>query len=112
MARQIQRIPRFYDGPFPTARSLKVLLPLMLEKIEERYECDVEHLFSQFRQILGENLSLMVHSLRFNENILYVLVKNSSLYSLLATHEKNRILKELRHRCKSVKIENISFKIG
>ena len=48
----------------------------------------------------------------FVEGILIVRVRNSSLYSLLVQHERNRLLAVLRKKFPAVTIRNIVFRLG
>lgn len=112
MARQIKRIPFGYDGQLPTGRSLKRLLPVALEQIQESYQEQGELIFLNFQEIIGAELSKMAKAYAFEGGLLYVKVANSTLYSLLSSHERGRILGEIRKRCKKHKIDNIVFRMG
>jgi len=62
--------------------------------------------------IIGERLAPMTKTVSFVDGVLTIKVRNSSLLSLLAQHEKPRLLKELRKKFPSAAIRNIRFHIG
>lgn len=62
--------------------------------------------------IIGPKLCQMTKAVSFEEGTLTVLVKNSTLYSLLVKHDKMRILKLLRDKFPNTTINNIVFRIG
>lgn len=63
-------------------------------------------------QIVGEKLAKQTRAVSFQEGIMVVNVMNSTLLSLLAQHEKQRILKHLREKFPNTEIKNVIFKMG
>jgi len=96
----------------PTNKSIQQVLPGLLRRIGEVYKDRPDLILAAWPQIIGEKLAPMTKAVRFDEGVLIVKVKNSTLYSLLSQHEKFRLLQCLRERFPSVAIRNIIFRIG
>lgn len=108
----MKRIPKNYDGIEPTGKQLKQLLPSLLKNIGEAYKDRPDLILAAWPKVIGEKLAQMTQAVSFSEGVLVVKVKNSTLYSLLAQHEKARLLNSLREQFPSVIIHNIIFRIG
>ncbi len=106
------RIPRNYDGTTPTGQELKKLLPDVLGKIGIHHAERPDLLLAAWSEVIGPRLAKYTEAVSFREGVLTVKVKNSTLYSLLAEHEKQRLLKSLQEKFPSVTIKNLIFRIG
>lgn len=96
-----------------TSLQLKEMLPSYLKKIQDQGgEISPLTIQQAWPEIIGERLAKMTKAISFYEGILTVKVSNSTLYSILAQHEKEKLLKALRARFPSVEIKNIMFRIG
>lgn len=107
-----QRTPKNYDGPRRTSKEIKELLPDLLQKIGSNFEGRGDLIIAAWPSIVGERISSMTKALSFQEGILHVNVKNSTLYSLLNQYEKPKLLKALRDKFPTTNIKNIYFRIG
>lgn len=107
-----RRTPKNYDGTKVTTRHVSELLPLVLGEIGELYSARPDLVLAAWPEVIGPKLALMTQAVSFNEGVLLVKVKNSSLYSLLSQHDKQRILNSLRSRFPRVEIRNVVFRIG
>ncbi|MFZ4772854.1 MAG: DciA family protein [Chlamydiia bacterium] len=112
MSPRIKRIPYGYDGPLPTGRTIQRLLPKMLEKIGVTHEQQPNVVLEMFQEILGKELSKIAVAKSYHDGILNVTVKNSTFLSVLHTHEKGRILSQLRLKCPNQRFDNIVFRVG
>ncbi len=108
----IQRIPRHYDGTEPTARQVRHLLPHILSQIGAAHRERPDLVLAAWPHVLGEKLAPMTQAVSFHEGILTVKVKNSTLLSLLAQHERLRLMRSLQEKFPSIKIKNLVFRIG
>lgn len=63
-------------------------------------------------EIIGPKFAPMTQALSFEEGVLTVTVRNSSLFSLLTQHDKPRLLKSMQAKLPSTTIKNIYFRIG
>ncbi|MBJ7450153.1 MAG: DUF721 domain-containing protein [Parachlamydiales bacterium] len=106
------RTPRNYDGLQPTGRQIKDLLPHVLKQISQTYGQRADLLFAAWPQIIGPQLAPMTKPLSYHDGVLTIMVRNSTLHSLLSQHEKPRILKNLKDKFPSTKIVNIVFRMG
>jgi len=95
-----------------TNKQLKDLLPKALGSIGAMQRDRPDLIMAAWPQVIGEKLASMAKAISFDKGILYVKVGNSTLYSLLAQHERGRLLKSLREKFPSVEIKNISFRMG
>lgn len=72
-----------------TNKLLVNLLPKMLERIVAIQKDRPDLIVSAWREIIGKDLAVMAKAIGFEKGVLMVKVSNSTLYSLLAQHEKN-----------------------
>lgn len=95
-----------------TNKLLVNLLPKMLERITARQKARPDLIVSAWQEIIGEKFAPMAKAVGFEKGILMVKVSNSTLYNLLAQHEKKRLLQILRKKFPSIEIKTIHFRIG
>lgn len=107
-----KRTPKNYDGNEPTGKKIGEILPGILSNLTGRFKDQPHLILEAWPQIVGEKVSKLSRAVSFNEGVLEVRVRNSSLLSLLVEHEKNRLLTQLKKRFPKVKILDICFKIG
>jgi hypothetical protein len=100
------------DGSGLTNKQLKDLLPKALGSIGAMHRDRPDLVLAAWPEVIGEKLASMTKATSFDQGVLYVKVSNSTLYSLLAQHERGRLLKSLREKFPSVEIKNIHFRIG
>ncbi len=112
MRKLIKRIPKNYQGLEPTGREIKFLFPLILDEYDHRFNLKSERILAAWPELVGEQTASMSRVVSFSSGIVKVKVKNSTLLSLLANHEKARLLKQFKSRFPSHQIKNISFTIG
>jgi len=106
------RTPKNYDGTQPTARDLRTLLQAVLPSLQKHYQENPVEVFAAWKEVVGEEISPMTQEVSFQEGVLTVKVKHSTLLSLLSVHEKPRLLKSLRERLPSVQVRTIVFRMG
>lgn len=104
--------PKGYDGQIPTGKTLSKLLPRMMKKVAARYDDRPDAILKMWPEIVGSTLAPQTRAVSFQEGVLLVHVANSTLLSLLACHEKTRILKHLRAKFPKLEIKTILFKMG
>lgn len=107
-----QRVPYGYDGIQSTNREMKSLLPRLLGQIAEMHKERPDLILAAWPEIIGRKLAPMTKAVSFEGGILFVKVNNSTLYSLLAQHERQRLVTCLRGRFPAVQIKNIVFRLG
>jgi hypothetical protein len=112
MAKGYRRTPKDYDGTQNTTHSVRGLLPFVLDKIGEAYKDRPDLILAAWPDIIGPRLAGMTQALSFEEGVLVVKVKNSTLYSLLSQKDKPSILYNLRLKFPKVPIKNVLFRIG
>jgi hypothetical protein len=100
------------EGSDLTNKQLKDLLPKALGSIGTLHRDRPDLIVAAWPQVIGEQLAPMTKAVSFDQGVLYVKVSNSTLYSLLAQHERGRLLKNLRGKFPSVDIKNIRFRLG
>ena len=112
MMSKIKRVPKNYNGKMPTSRQIKHLLPYILTGICSKLEDNPSQISSIWQEVVGEKIARLTQVIELNEGVLKVKVDNSTLYSLLVEHEKQRLLKILQTRLPKLKIKNLLFRIG
>ena len=108
----MKRIPKNYDGSLPTGRQVRDLVPKILSNISAKMSDEPLQILEAWPEIVGKRISKMSRSVGFEDGILKVHVKNSTLYSLLTEHEKPRLVAAFRKRFPNVNFRDIFFRIG
>lgn len=109
---KMNRIPKNYDGNVPTGRHIQEFLPQILSTLSEKMSEKPYHILEAWPEVVGERIGKMSRAVNFDKGVLKVHVKNSTLFSLLVQHEKDRLLAEFQKRFPKVKFRDIFFKIG
>ncbi len=110
MSKQIRRLPKNYDGTQVTNKEVRSLLPSLLGQIGGAFKERGDLIIASWKDVIGPKLAEMTEATAFKEGILYVKVRNSTLYSLLSQHNKQQILTNLRKKFPTVEIKNIFFR--
>ncbi len=112
MVKQRTRTPRNYDGNQPVTHRLNDILPSVLEKVSEAFQDRPDLILAAWPEVIGSKLAPMTQAISFQEGILTVKVKNSTLYSLLSQNDKPRLIQNLRSKFPKVSIKTIQFRLG
>lgn len=107
-----QRTPRNYDGTELTSHQLHEVLSSVLSRVSEVYQDRPDLVLAAWPNIIGSELAEMTQAISFENGVLQVKVRNSSLYSLLSQRDKPKILTALRQQFPKIPIKNIFFRIG
>ena len=108
----MKRTPRYYDGNLPTGKKLKDLSSNILFELKANSQSKIFLLLREWPEIVGRKISLYTKAESFVGGVLTVHVKNSTLLSLLAEHEKYSLIKKLKQKFPEITIKDIYFKIG
>ena len=108
----VRRTPKNYDGNEPTGKQISQLLPSVLSAISKKCDDNPQQILSAWRSIVGERIGEMSRAVSYDVGILKVHVGNSTLYSLLVEHEKERLVVAFKKRFPKVAFRDIFFKIG
>lgn len=112
MSKLYSRHSRRYDGTKVTTHRMGDLLPSVLARIGENYQQRPDLILAIWPELIGPKLSTMTQAISFQDGVLMVKVKNSTLHSLLNQHEKFRLLNLLRKKFPHTEIKNILFRMG
>jgi hypothetical protein len=85
------------------------MLPEMLEKLAKKAGDPKEEIFRFWFTLIGEKMAPMTEPVSFADGVLTVKVKSSTLYSLLVSHERTRLLRQLQEK---FSIRNLVFRVG
>jgi len=88
------------------------LIPAVLKKVRGVYEQRADVVLAAWPEIIGEQLAKMTKAQSFVDGVLVVIVKNSTLHSLLSRNDKPRILSHIRKKFPATEIKTIIFKMG
>lgn len=105
----MQRTPKNFDGTSLTGKSISELIPGALKEIRGKSGQQTEEIFQFWHELLGEKMGPLTEPISFEEEVLIIKVKSSTLYSLLCYHEKPRLIKRLQEK---FSIRNLLFRIG
>lgn len=106
-----KRANRYYDGPLPTSRHIRNLLPRFLEDMGRKIDERPDLILAAWPEVIGSQLAPMTQAISFIEGVLVVHVKNSTLHSLLS-HDKPRLIKNLRDKFPGTLVKTIFFRLG
>ncbi len=96
-----------------TSRKLGEVLPGVLAKVEARFHLQPQNVVDAWPEVIGSKLAAMSRAERFEDGVLYVKVKNSTLLSLLSNpHDKSKLIQSIRVKFSGISIRNIVFRIG
>ncbi|MCE5318105.1 MAG: DUF721 domain-containing protein [Parachlamydia sp.] len=108
----MKRTPKNYDGTSPPAKTIGELLPGILSQIQKRSDKPMQDLIKEWPMMIGPKMAKMTEAVSFIDGVLTVVVKSSTLYSLLCQHEKPILLRKLQELFPKTQVRNIVFRIG
>ena len=73
-------------------RNASEILPKILLNIEKKYRSNPSNVVESWPQIIGSKLAPMTKVVGFENGVLTVKVKSSTLFSLLNNYEKDKLL--------------------
>lgn len=101
------------EGTKLTSRKLQDLLPQVLDSLQGKYNAQPKLLLERWATIIGSHLAPFTRAVRFEDGVLHVKVKNSTLLSLLhSPTDKKKIIEAIRNALPGIVIRNILFRIG
>ena len=95
-----------------TPRLISEILPGMLEAIEKKKSRKPQAILAYWKEAIGAELFPMTKAVLFQEGVLTVKVKSSTLYSLLCQYEKKKLLKKMQKKFSQEIVREIVFKLG
>ncbi len=112
MIKKNKRTPRNYCGTNSSIRTIQELLPITYLGIEEKYLKQPKKIIESWPEVIGEKLAKMTKVISLKGGVLTVMVKSSTLLSILSHHEKQRLLIILQKKFSKAAISDINFTIG
>ena len=103
------RTPRNFDGIHLTGKKASELLQEALQKLGVKADHRLEEIAQKWVELLGEKMAPMTTPVSFADGVFVVSVKSATLYSLLCTHERPRLLKQLKEK---FPIQKLVFRMG
>lgn len=103
------RTKRSFDGTAPTGKKISDLLPRILIDIRGAHGDEKEEVFHMWFSLIGEKMAPLTQPQSLKNGVLTIKVKSATLYALLATHEKDRLLKAFQTK---FQLRDIVFRIG
>jgi hypothetical protein len=106
-------VPLSQEGSATTSRHIKDVAERYLAHLEQKLQTKPREVLEFWPKVIGPAFAGMTRAEKFEEGVLYVRVKNSTLLSLLHTlSERKRLVEALRLAAPGVEIKDISFRIG
>ncbi len=93
-------------------RTIGEILPGILDKIKEKKAQRPEAVIAYWKEAIGAELEKMAKAVAFDQGVLTVKVKSSTLHSLLCQYEKQKLLKKMQKKFSQQIVRNIVFKLG
>ncbi len=94
-----------------TSKQISQILPRLLNRIGKRYQDRPDLVLNSWPAVIGPKLAAYTRAVSFQEGVLVVHVKNSTLYSLLSQHDKPRIIQNLREKFPHTTIKTVVFRL-
>ncbi len=107
-----RRFAKENAGTCTTTQSVADMLSTFLNRIQRARKDKPEEIIAAWPQLIGEKYAPMTQAIGFSSGVLRVIVKNSTLYSLLVQNEKPRLIRILRKQFPHADIRDIAFRIG
>lgn len=104
-----KRVPKWFDGTQNPARRIDQLLPEILKEITAKSQNSRELIFQEWYLLVGEKMAPFTEPIFWDQGVLTVKVKSSTLYNLLSQHEKPFFLRKLKNK---FPIKELIFRIG
>ena len=105
------RTPKNYQGIKNPQKQIKDILENVFMKIDERYHNRFQSIVNEWKYIVGKQIAEMTVPFSFENGILLVKVKSSTLLSIL-NQEKDRLLQHLQKKFPKNGFRRIIFRIG
>ena len=105
----VYRTPRRYDGTKLSGKKIGDLLPEIISDIGRQRENQSEAVFAFWAALLGEKMAPLTEAVSLIDGVLTIKVKSATLYSLLSSAEKPRLLRQLQEK---FPIRNLVFRVG
>lgn len=106
-------VRRSSDRPTKTACHLKTVARQYLAVLEERIRKKPREVLECWMKVVQPLHAPYTHAVKFEEGVLHVAVRHSTLLSILhSPSEKERLLKALRKEVPDAQIRDILFRIG
>ena len=102
---------RYSRGTKVTTKHLTELLPSVLARATRSYQTQADVICAAWPTLIGPKLAMQTKARSFQEGVLFVSVKNSTLYSLLSQHDKPRIVQKLRENFPHTTIKTVVFRL-
>lgn len=102
---------RYFRGTKVTTKHLTQLLPSVLARATKSYQGRADVVCAAWETIIGAKLAKQTVARSFQDGVLFVSVKNSTLYSLLSQHDKPRIVQKLRENFPHTTIKTVVFRL-
>lgn len=108
----MRRTPKNYDGTAVTAHRMDHILNEMFLNISDKYQDRPDLILTAWPSVVGDKIAPMTEAVSFQEGVLLVKVKNSTLYSLLCQKERGRLMGALKKKFPKVELRALHFKMG
>ena len=108
----MKRTPRGYDGILTTSKTIGEMLPDVLNRMQKKNVEPANDVMKAWAPLIGPQGAKLTEAVSFVDGVLTVLVKSSTLYSLLCQHEKPHLLRRLQDQFPKTQVRNIFFRIG
>jgi len=107
------RTPSSYDGFQVTTKRLHELLPRVMQSLSSLYKTQPSLVLGMWPEVVGEKLAALTCAFRFEDGVMHVKVKNSTLLSLLNNPvDRQRMIEAVRKKVPGIVLTNIQFRIG
>jgi hypothetical protein len=108
-----QRTPLHYDGNRVTSHMLSEVAAAWLKRLGEKVRMNPQALCDAWSSVVGSPIADMTKAQRYDEGVLHVRVRNSTLLSLLCRpQDKKKLIDLLKAAVPGVRLVDLSFRLG
>ena len=98
---------RFSNPRNPTHKPIQKVLPIIFKNIRKVYEIEDSNVMKAFVEVIGSKWANLCQIQNFTQSVLYVNVHHATLFSILVQENRGELLKKLRRKIPTVKINKI-----
>jgi predicted nucleic acid-binding Zn ribbon protein len=108
----MKRTPKNYDGILSPMKTISQLLPEWANQFQRGKKEAFSDLLHAWPEIIGPKMAKWTEAVSFVDEVLTVIVKSSTLYSVLCQHEKPQLLAKIKERFPNITVKTIVFRVG
>lgn len=109
----MKRYRKKYRKPTETSfTTISAIIPDFMAQMKNSATQQSPQILQYWPKIVGDKLASLTQAVSINDGVMIVIVKSTTLYSLLCQYEKSRLLGLMQKQFSKKAIRDIRFRIG